>query len=257
MSQGERTRDASGVAVEHTLQFLKRTLPRRVGRALEIGCGDGRLAQRLASRVGELVAIDIDPALIKSAKKRGIDARAADWLKFDDGTFDVIVFSRSLHHIERLDDAIERAVQRLKPGGALIVEDFAFETADARTVDWLRGTAAVLHAGGAIDRTAGSFIADLLAADDALSFWRGHHGPDGHGIHQAADMGLDLRDAFSDVCEETAPYLYRYLCDALTGARSAEIAAALLDAEEHLIQSGGITAVGRRWVVTEARQIRS
>lgn len=257
MSQIERTRDAPGVAVEHTLQFLKRALPRRVGRALEIGCGDGRLAQRLTSRVGELVAIDIDPAAIKSAKGRGVDARAADWLKFDDGPFDVILFSRSLHHIERLEKAIERAVQRLKPGGVLIVEDFAFEDADARTVDWLRGMAAVLNAGGAVDRSAGTFIADLLAADDALSFWRSHHGPDGHGIHRAAEMSLDLRDAFSDVCEETAPYMYRYLCAALTDPRGAEIAAALLDSEERMMQSGGIVALGRRWVATEPREVRS
>ena len=84
---------------------LESMLPDLVGRrVLEIGCGDGRLTRRYASRAGSVLAIDPDPSRIAAFERdrpQGrVTGRAADFLDagltLEDRSFDAIIFSWSL-----------------------------------------------------------------------------------------------------------------------------------------------------------------
>lgn len=55
---------------QNELRALKDVTTWRGKRVLEIGCGDGRLSQRLASLgVAQVIALDPDAELIRAAKK--------------------------------------------------------------------------------------------------------------------------------------------------------------------------------------------
>ena len=80
------------------------------GRILEVGCGPGHLATRLALIPGTSVtATDIDPRMVERAVANAVRAlppgdqptfATADvaHLPFDDGTFDLVVSTFSMHH---------------------------------------------------------------------------------------------------------------------------------------------------------------
>jgi 2-polyprenyl-3-methyl-5-hydroxy-6-metoxy-1,4-benzoquinol methylase len=94
--------------------------PRRV---LEVGCGMGNFAERLARQTSaEVVATDLSPRMVELARKRGLDARAADVqeLPFDDGEFDCAVANAMLYHVEDLDRALSELARVLEPDGKLV-----------------------------------------------------------------------------------------------------------------------------------------
>jgi SAM-dependent methyltransferase len=95
--------------------------PRRV---LEVGCGMGNFAERLARETSaEVVATDLSPRMVELARERGLDARVADVqeLPFDDGEFDCAVANAMLYHVEGLDRALSELARVLEPGGKLVV----------------------------------------------------------------------------------------------------------------------------------------
>ena len=96
---------------------------------LDVGCGEGRFTRILAATAAHTTGIDINQESLDSAQAKTdaeglevtwINARAED-MPFDDASFDVVVFSNSLHHValEMMDMAIDEAGRVLKPGGRL------------------------------------------------------------------------------------------------------------------------------------------
>lgn len=77
-------------------------LPRRV---LEVGCGRGEFAERLAQAGVEVIAIDQSPRMVELTSARGVDARLGDVeeLSFGDGVFDVAVANFMLYHVPDLE----------------------------------------------------------------------------------------------------------------------------------------------------------
>src|ERR1043166_5521254 len=120
----------------YTYDFVKRFLPGGRNRILEVGCGAGELAARLARDGHAVIAIDSDPESVAAAQRLGLDARLANWPDFDEGYFDAVLFTRSLHHIHQLDYSVRHAADRLRDDGHIIVEDFAYESADEKTLRW-------------------------------------------------------------------------------------------------------------------------
>ena len=55
---------------------------------------------------------------------------------------------RSLHHIHPLDESVGHAAKNLAEGGYMIVEDFAHESVDEKTLRWFRSTIRLLEATG-------------------------------------------------------------------------------------------------------------
>ena len=108
--------------------WLLRQLPARRGTALEIGCGVGHVARRLAGAFDHVLAIDLSPGMIDEAKRRTsssiefVCADMFDWLRSHADTYDCIVTIGTLHHVD-LGEALREMALALKPGGRLLVLD--------------------------------------------------------------------------------------------------------------------------------------
>jgi SAM-dependent methyltransferase len=107
-------------AREVVLAAVAEVRPRRV---LEVGCGQGELAQRMARELGaEVVAVDQSPRMVELARAREVDARVGDVqaLEFPDGAFDCVVAAWVLFHVADLDRGLGEIARVLGPGGRLV-----------------------------------------------------------------------------------------------------------------------------------------
>lgn len=93
--------------------------------ALDVGCGAGPFTWLMAPLFKTLAGIDVKEKQIaearETAKQKGLDidfrVGSAEAMPFADRSFDVVVFSNSLHHIPGMDKALEEAARVVKPGG--------------------------------------------------------------------------------------------------------------------------------------------
>ena len=99
-------------------------------RALDVGCGQGLLARRLAQRCREVVAIDIDRDAISRARTGGGSEGSIKFVEgdvmtypFPNDSFDLIALIATLHHLQ-LRPALIRLQKLLKPGGVLAIVGF-------------------------------------------------------------------------------------------------------------------------------------
>ena len=104
-------------------RLLLRHLPRSGGNVLEVGCGTGAFASRLADRAGHVDAIDSSPAMIEQARGRvpgNVRLILANVLTepLPAGQYDAIVSITALHHMP-LPDVLPRLAAALRPGGVL------------------------------------------------------------------------------------------------------------------------------------------
>jgi SAM-dependent methyltransferase len=94
--------------------------PRRV---LEVGGGEGELAERVHYELGAHVfAVDQSEAMVDLQRTKGIDALLGDVqaLPFEDGEFDVAVAAWMLYHVADLDAALRELARVLTPSGRLV-----------------------------------------------------------------------------------------------------------------------------------------
>ncbi len=108
----------------HAEAYRRRELERRVPRreVLEIGCFDG-FRMREYARLGpeRMIGIDISDVLVDRARAGGLDARVMDGnqLQFPDGSFDCVLGTAVLHHLD-YERAIREVHRVLRPGGTAI-----------------------------------------------------------------------------------------------------------------------------------------
>jgi ubiquinone/menaquinone biosynthesis C-methylase UbiE len=91
---------------------------------LDVGCGNGGVAALLRERVGEVVAVDVEPSS-DWRDQAGLMFQVANGesLPFDDASFDLVHSKDSLHHMDTPERALAEYRRVLKQGGtALIVE---------------------------------------------------------------------------------------------------------------------------------------
>ena len=234
------------VLTSHTMEFVTGALPGSGLRLLEVGAGSGHLARALMDAGHSVVAVDSSEKSVDEARGLGVDARHVDWHDFDDGTFDAILFTRSLHHIDRLQQAIDRCWPLLACDGRIILEEVSFGEVDPPTAVWLGTTMRELAAQGIIDVPPKSFLQTLLASPDAHAWWHDHHGH----MHQAQDIRTACRRSGRIVDDHAVVYLYRYFAGLTpAGEPGAALLGKLKRDEQARIDSGEIRAVGRRLVV--------
>lgn len=95
----------------------------RPSRVLEVGGGEGELAERLQNELGvEVVGIDQSERMVELQRSKGIDACVGDVqeLPFADGEFDVAVAAWMLYHVPDLDRGVAELARVLRPGGKLV-----------------------------------------------------------------------------------------------------------------------------------------
>jgi SAM-dependent methyltransferase len=114
-------RNAEGLdARELVFEAVAECGPRRV---LEVGGGEGELAERIVRELGvELAFVDQSERMVELARARGLDAIVGDvqQLPFDDGTFDCAVAAWMLYHAADIDRALAELARVLRPGGRLV-----------------------------------------------------------------------------------------------------------------------------------------
>jgi SAM-dependent methyltransferase len=191
------------------LAFVRSALPPPPARVLEVGAGEGELAAALADAGYDVLAID--PA------GQVPDVLAVPLLELDapPASFDAAVAVVSLHHVEPLEESCRRLGELVRPGGALVIDEFDVERFDERAARWLL-----------------------------------QHRDDDHG-HDPAEMVAGVRDHLHPVRRLRAalapwfdlgepvpgPYLYRW-----------HVPLGLRDAEVELIAAGELPATGMRLV---------
>jgi SAM-dependent methyltransferase len=118
---------------EHFHGWILRNLPARRRLAVDVGCGTGVLAGKLASRFARVTGIDADAGMAAAASARladkpGVTIRHCRFEQFaaaaGDGAADLITMGASLHHLD-LDDTLARIPALLAPGGRLLVVGLA------------------------------------------------------------------------------------------------------------------------------------
>jgi ubiquinone/menaquinone biosynthesis C-methylase UbiE len=106
---------------EFAFQAIAAARPRRV---LEVGGGEGELAERVQQELGaEVTGLDQSPRMVELQRARGIDARVGgvEELQFADASFDVAVAAWMLHHVPQVDRALAELARVLQPRGRLVV----------------------------------------------------------------------------------------------------------------------------------------
>jgi ubiquinone/menaquinone biosynthesis C-methylase UbiE len=110
----------------HYHDWLVRWLPPRMERALEVGCGHGFFAARLAQAADHIDAIDADGRVLAEARRlhpsRRITFREGDFLSMElpSDAYDVVTSIAAVHHMD-LESALGEMKRVLRPGGHLAV----------------------------------------------------------------------------------------------------------------------------------------
>lgn len=203
-------------------ELVERELPPG-SRVLEVGCGDGALASRLAAAGHDVTGID--PAAPPGAGFRRL--RLED-LDPEEGPFDAVVAQLSLHHVVDLEAAADRIAALLRPQGLVLVDELAWERLDEPTLEWLYGQRRALAAAGGSEPP-GS-LEELRAAWDA----------DHVGLHTGAALLFALGARFEPRLVEDVAGLHT----ALGGVATAVLEQALVDQEA--IRPLGFRFVGVR-----------
>lgn len=114
----------------HYDALLEAKVPRAARRVLDVGCGDGFLAARLAGRVPDVTALDVDEPVLQRARAR-FAAAPVRWLQGDVMTavlpragFDAVVSNAALHHIDDTRAALQCLADLVRPRGTLAVVTF-------------------------------------------------------------------------------------------------------------------------------------
>ena len=118
--------------VEHYLQkrtqFVLAHCPR--GDGLDVGCGTGVLAERLAGSGYRMVGVDPSQGMLEILAARTQLVRpvhaSGTALPFDDDSFDLVITVAAMHHIADADDVrqtLAEMVRVVKPSGRVVVWD--------------------------------------------------------------------------------------------------------------------------------------
>lgn len=96
----------------------------------DLGCGTGRVADRLAPWIARLVAVDASRSMLDEARRRlarhdNVDLRRGELeeLPLDDGELDMALLVLVLHHLPQPEVVLAEVRRVLRPGGRLVVLD--------------------------------------------------------------------------------------------------------------------------------------
>ncbi|WP_449470596.1 class I SAM-dependent methyltransferase [Sphingobium chungangianum] len=112
------------------LEAIARDMP--AARVLDLGCGGGHAAYRIAPHVHEVVACDLSAEMLAAvaaeAARRGltnitVELAAAERLPFSDDAFDFVACRLTAHHWGDLDAGLREVCRVLRAGGKAVVID--------------------------------------------------------------------------------------------------------------------------------------
>jgi len=104
----------------------------RPAQALDLGCGGGHAAYRMAAHAGRVTACDLSAEMLSAVRAtavaRGLanvvtELAAAERLPFDAAAFDLVASRFSAHHWQDLDAGLAEARRVARPGGTAVFID--------------------------------------------------------------------------------------------------------------------------------------
>jgi SAM-dependent methyltransferase len=189
-SQGEHGDKGRRYVLDHRLRA--RIEGKGFGRALDVGCGEGRLCRMMRGwGVAQTVGLDPTRALLARAREMDqtglYDEGVAEALPYDVASFDLVVSCLSLIDIADYRAAIAEMARVLAPGGVLLVANLTpmATTAGPR---WLRSLfGRPLHFG----------VDHYMTESSRWEAWRGirimnHHRPLSAYMQAFLAQGLQL-----------------------------------------------------------------
>ena len=150
---------------DYRLQAVIRALGDVAGlRLLDLGCGKGRFARRLADLGAEVVGLDVSPGMMAHTKGFARVLGSASRLPFGAQSFDGVLAIEVFEHLSvaGVESALREMRRVLKPGGRAAIIDkniFALDAqrpwlpkAAVKRVDEMRGRWMYPHGGPARER---------------------------------------------------------------------------------------------------------
>ena len=200
------------MVVSDVLAFIRANLPPPPARVLEVGAGDGNLAETLAVAGYEVVAIDPEPggANVRACALHALDEPAA--------SIDAAIAIVSLHHVDPLPESLRRLAEVLKPGGPVLVDEFDVGAFDVPAAEWWLERRQTLSAEA------------VASAEELVDEHRAHL----HPLHRIAAA---LESRFQVGIPVRGAYLYRW-----------DLGESFRKDEEDSIARAQIPAVGARLV---------
>lgn len=177
--------------------------PAAWARALDFGCGAGRLSQALAEHADAVVGVDVSAPMLDTARSLDrSDGRcefvlndAPDLRRFPDDSFDLVYTALVLQHLPRpvIEGYLAEFARVLAPGGTAVlhcstsplwtVKGAIWRLAPSRLIGWgqrvflrypapMRMTAMPERRVEEIIRAAGGRVLDRRSEDDRSTHWR-------------------------------------------------------------------------------------
>lgn len=226
--------DLTELAVPRSVELLSALLPPPPARLLEVGCGNGALAAELRRCGWQLTGLDPDDDACAATRSRGVPV-VPGTLPDADGDWDALLFTRSLHHVPDLVATVRDAVDRLRPGGRIVLEDFARERADRAAAEFLYDSVDLLESAGLADPA--DDPTDRPA--DPVARWRRQRGH----LHTESAM-VEVLSKYGQIIGRTSSEaLWRLALSRLT-TDDAAIGRCLRDVECRRIEDGTLPAIG-------------
>lgn len=97
--------------------------PRRSGRLLDNGCGNGALLDVLSAAGWRVHGTEFDPAAVEAARSAGHEVRegSLEQAEFPAGHFEALVMSHVVEHLPDPRATLAEALRVLEPGGQLVL----------------------------------------------------------------------------------------------------------------------------------------
>ncbi|MDT0481643.1 class I SAM-dependent methyltransferase [Streptomyces doebereineriae] len=123
----------------HYHRLVLDAVPDGCREALDVGCGDGLLARKLAEKAALVTGVDRSPEMIRQARATAsgnitfLEADYLDGTALPEARYDFVSAVAVVHHAP-FEDAVDSLVRLLAPGGRLVIVGMAY---NRTALDWV------------------------------------------------------------------------------------------------------------------------